>query len=636
MKFIKKSDRETFYNKLFDKLMIINTKEYLKRIFSFPHQLSDDWSIAKKIIYGYTVAISIAFIGTTSGLLIAYRYETIAQEQLNLSYQQQSLLKNLENTITRVRLHPQRLVTVLESNIWVEFEKNKFIDEINQVNQQLSELQTFINNHPHNLTINNIDLLNLLNSYQKNTQKYTQKVKVFWQQIEQNKLSTNEVKGKQEQLLFFFHQEGNISVEFEKLSDELIRIIGYAEIQKKQANASFSSAQKLRIKVIVGSMLLSAAIAVILAVYTSQLIARPLQIVTNVARKITEESNFQLRANITSNDEVGTLATSLNQLVEWVGDYTQELKLAHQSLEQRVEERTQELELARQSLEQRVEERTQELQKTLQDLKEAQGQLIQTEKMSSLGQMVAGIAHEINNPVNFIYGNIECASDYTQDLLNLVTLYQKQYPNPIYLIEENIENIDLNFIQKDLPNLLDSMKIGAQRIREIVLSLRNFSRLDEAEMKEVDIHEGIDNTLLILNHRLQREIEVIKKYGKLPLVECYPAQLNQVFMNILSNAIDALLDQKTHSVKSKKIIINTLNIDNIYIKVGIIDNGSGISPEIKNKLFDPFFTTKPVGKGTGLGLSICYQIVDKHKGKIEVISELEQGTEFAIILPIKT
>ncbi|MDZ8087341.1 MAG: ATP-binding protein, partial [Nostoc sp. DedQUE12b] len=255
---------------------------------------------------------------------------------------------------------------------------------------------------------------------------------------------------------------------------------------------------------------------------------------------------------------------------------------------------------------------------------------------SSLGQMVAGIAHEINNPVNFIYGNIQCATDYTQDLLNLVKLYQQQYPNPIYLIEDNIEEIDLNFIHKDLPSLLSSMKMGAQRIQEIVLSLRNFSRLDEADMKEVDIHEGIDNTLLILNHRLQQEIQVIKKYGDLPLVECYPAQLNQVFMNILSNAIDAVLDQKTHSGKSKQIFIDTLKIDDIFIKVGIRDNGPGISPEIKKKLFDPFFTTKPVGKGTGLGLSICYQIVDKHQGKIEVMSEFEQGTEFAIILPIKT
>ncbi|MEH2192429.1 MAG: ATP-binding protein [Nostoc sp.] len=598
--------------------MIAAAKYSVKKIFIFLSHFSDNWNIAKKISYGYTLAVSIAFIGTTSGFLLAYHYEALAQQQLKLSYQQQSLLKDLENSIIKVRLHPQRLVTVLDNSIWLEFEKNRFLDEMNQVNQHLSKLETFANTYADKSTTKNIDLRNLLNKYKKETKAYTQIIKAFWQQIELNKNSAKKTEREQQELLEFFKKEVNISVKFEKLSDELIEIIGYAEIQKKQANARFESAQELRIKVIIGSMLLSAAIAAILAVYTSNLIARPLQIVTNVARKITEESNFELRANITSNDEVGTLATSLNQLVEWVGDYTQEL------------------ELARQSLEQRVEKRTQELQQTLRDLKETQGQLIQTEKMSSLGQMVAGIAHEINNPANFIYGNIQCASDYTQDLLDLVSLYQQEYPNTIYLIEEKIEEIDLNFIRQDLPLLLSSMKVGTQRIREIVLSLRNFSRLDEADMKVVDIHEGIENTLLILNHRLQPEIEVIKNYRDLSLIECYPAQLNQVFMNILNNAIDALIEHKANLDTSKKIIINTLNIDDNYIKVGIRDNGCGIQPEIKNKLFDPFFTTKPVGKGTGLGLSICYQIIQKHNGKIEVTSEFEQGTEFVILLPIKT
>ncbi|MBD2609748.1 HAMP domain-containing protein [Nostoc punctiforme FACHB-252] len=613
--------------------MIAGIKRYFKRIFILLSHLTDNWNIARKISYGYTVAGSITFIGTISGLLIAYRYETLAQQQLNLSEQKQSLLKDLENKITRVRLHPQRLVTVWENSIWLEFEKNRFVDEMSQVNQQLSKLEVFIKNYTNDSSINNSNLLYLLNNYRKNTKVYIQVVQNFWQQIDQHESLT---KVGEEKLIKFFQKEVNVSIEFEKLSDELILIIGYAEIQKQKAISSFENAQKLRIKIIVGSMLLTAAIAIMLALYTSSLIARPLEIVTNVARKITQESNFQLRANIRSKDEVGTLAASLNQLVEWVGDYTQELQLARQSLEQRVEERTQELQLARQNLEHRVEERTQELKKTLQDLKETQGQLIQSEKMSSLGQMVAGIAHEINNPVNFIYGNIQCISEYTQDLFSLVSLYQEQYSDSICVIEERIQEIDLNFINQDLPLVLSSMKVGAERIREIVLCLRNFSRLDEAEIKEVDIHQGIDNTLLILNHRFQPEIEVIKNYGNLPLVECYPAQLNQVFLNILNNAIDAILDEKNDKYKNKQIIIHTLKIDDTYIKIGIKDSGYGISVDIQNKLFDPFFTTKAVGKGTGLGLSLCYQIIDKHKGKIEVISELEKGAEFVIILPIKT
>jgi len=274
-----------------------------------------------------------------------------------------------------------------------------------------------------------------------------------------------------------------------------------------------------------------------------------------------------------------------------------------------------------------------QLQQTLHELKNAQSQLIQAEKMSSLGLMTVGIAHEINNPVNFIYGNLCHANQYTQDLLRLVGLYQQEFPNASAPIQDCIEEIELDFLSEDLSKLLSSMKMGTERIQQIVLSLRNFSRLDEAEMKPVDIHEGIDSTLLILNSKIKTAIKVIKNYGKLPLVECYPSQFNQVFMNIIANAADALLSNPNLRNKEIEIITEIAGVNQVVVKIR--DNGNGIDPDAINRLFDPFFTTKPVGKGTGLGLSISYQIIEKHQGKIEVNSEIGEGAEFVIYLPIK-
>jgi light-regulated signal transduction histidine kinase (bacteriophytochrome) len=290
-----------------------------------------------------------------------------------------------------------------------------------------------------------------------------------------------------------------------------------------------------------------------------------------------------------------------------------------------------------------------QLEHTLHELQETQTKLIHTEKMSGLGQLVAGVAHEINNPVNFIYGNLCHASDYTGQLLEIFRLYQLHYPHPHSEIKAAIKAIDFEFLVEDLPKIITSMQVGSDRIRSIVLSLRSFSRLDEAENKRVDLHEGIDNTLLILQYRLKGNgelpgIEVIKDYGNIPPVECYAGQMNQVFMNIISNAIDALemgnrgkRDEENAEYPMPTIHISTrVSADNSRLLIRICDNGSGMNEEVKKRIFDPFYTTKPVGKGTGLGLAISYQIiVEKHGGIMDCISEPGKGTEFWIEIPVK-
>ncbi len=409
----------------------------------------------------------------------------------------------------------------------------------------------------------------------------------------------------------------------------VIAIVDLKQMQFDAEKSFFTSTLVLLVGVV--------GILLFMGIIIHRTVLHPLKALNDAVTSSKQTGVFTMPQALLAN-EIRFLATTFDKVLK-------ELQ-AHNQLKSEIAQRKQ-VEAELRESEASEKQKTRELEQTLQELRHAQTQLVQSEKMSSLGQLVAGVAHEINNPVNFIYDNLLHANEYTQDLLNLLALYQQHYPNPHNAIQDEVTAIDLEFLMADLPKLLVSMKVGADRIQKIVASLRSFSRLDEAEVKDVDIHEGIDSTLMILHNRLKSKseypaIQIVKEYSILPKIECYAGQLNQVFMNVLSNAIDALDEQNQQrspaevAAQPSIITIQTRSSDHETVAIQIADNGPGIPETVQKRLFDPFFTTKAVGKGTGMGMSISHQVItERHKGSLQCFSVPDQGATFVIEIPIR-
>ncbi len=551
-------------------------------------------SIGRKIGGGYALALSVAILGTTTGLMVGNYYEQKAESIAKRGAEIGRLLTELQVNVLQARSHQHQFIPLLKSPPTLQHEHAQFVYRISQIEALMNKAKSFeeIANLPGGA--------DLLKSYDGVVDAYFKQAEAVLRQVNPSHLKPETLAIAQQRLLEF--TGSNAAFKFDELSDNLTDVAEAAFAKADQAQQDLQRAHDTSQEIIALSILGSVLLASIMAIRTSQAIARPIQAVTQVAKTVTEESNFDLQAPVTSQDEIGVLATAFNRLIQKVKKLLEEQK------------------------------------------EEAARQLIQSEKMSSLGRMMAGVAHEINNPINFVYGNLEHTNTYFEDLLDLLHAYETKASERD--IQDKAEEIDLEFLKQDLPKTLQSMKVGADRARQIVLSLKNFSRLDETEVHPVDIHDCLDSTLLILNNRIKKGVTIHRNYGQLPQIEGFAGSLYQVFMNILSNAIDALDEQDLKGANSAKtangtkppapsITITTERPDPDWIVVRIADNGPGIAPEHKARIFETFFTTKPVGIGTGLGLSISYQIVvEKHGGRLSCESELGQGTTFEITLPI--
>ncbi|MDJ1176888.1 sensor histidine kinase [Roseofilum capinflatum] len=543
--------------------------------------------------------------GIVSGLSIGNYFQSKAFYQHQAIAETQKLINQLQINILYNR-PTQQLAPYLNS-------PEEFQVAIDQFRERVQKVKEILVNYRQADSASywvKPEISDLLLIYEQDVEKFEEEINQFSQQVIPLLPSVRSTDLQAQDLVVNLAKSPEFA-KFIEFPNALQNFDRELELKERELELKLLEARDLRNQIIFVSLILSVSLGSFFAFYTSKVISRPVQKVTEFSEKIIEDSNFDLQCSVTSDDEIEILANSLNQLILKVNEL---LKALH--------------------------DKNTDLEQALSTVQKQQFRLIQAEKMSSLGQLVAGVAHEINNPVSFIYGNLQHLEEYSATLVKFVELYHQHYPHPVTEIQDYVETHEVDFLQEDLPKIIESMKLGSQRIREIVLSLRNFSRMDEAEYKEVNIHQGLDSTLMILQHRLREqpnrpEIQVSKNYADLPLVECYPGRLNQVFMNILVNAIDALEARPDRDRPLQIEMTTSYSEEAQEVQVSIADNGEGIPESIQPQIFNPFFTTKTVGGGTGMGLAISHQIMtETHQGDLICNSTPGIGTELVLKIPI--